>query len=71
MFTATISAKPIKMPEIKKKAKALGITAGKMKKTELIHAIQQAENCTPCFGTSHGQCQYSDCCFMYDCLKIS
>lgn len=56
--------------EIKEKAKALGIAGGKMKKADLIHIIQQEEGCTPCFGMSNGQCEYSDCCFMPDCLKI-
>ena len=58
------------MPEIRTKAKGLGITPGKLKKAELIHAIQAAEGCTPCFGWSNGQCVYVDCCFMKDCLKI-
>jgi len=58
------------MPEIKRKAKALGITPGKMKKTELIHTVQVAEGCTPCFGRSDGYCTNTDCCFMPDCLKI-
>lgn len=70
MPATTIESKRMKMAEIKEKAKYLGITAGKMKKVELIHAIQQAENCTPCFGTSNGQCSYTDCCFMQDCLKV-
>ena len=70
MPTANITEKRISMPEIKMKAKMLGITPGKMKKAELIHAIQQAEGCTPCFGRSGGQCSYVDCCFMKDCLKI-
>ena len=59
----------MKVPEIKQKAKDLGIQPGKMKKTELIHAIQQAEGCTPCFGQSNGQCSQADCCFIQDCLK--
>lgn len=58
------------MPEIKMKAQSLGITPGKMKKADLIHAIQVAEGCTPCFGRSGGHCSYTDCCFMTDCLKI-
>jgi len=58
------------MLEIKKKAKNLGVNPGKMKKTELIHALQQAEGCTACFGKSDGQCPYTDCCFMQDCLKV-
>jgi len=59
------------MPEIRLKAKQLGVSPGKMKKTELIHRIQEAEGYTPCFGTSNGYCQYTDCCFMQDCLKIT
>lgn len=57
------------MPEIKAKARGLGIRPGKMKKTELIHAIQSAEGCTPCFGWSGGECPHVECCFMPDCLK--
>jgi len=66
----TIEKKSMKMPEIRRKAEALGITPGKMKKAELIHSIQRAEGYTPCFGTSNGQCVHIDCCFMEDCLKI-
>jgi len=62
--------KSMKMPEIREKAKALGITQGKMKKAQLIHAIQKAEGYTPCFGTSNGQCVQTNCCFIQDCLKI-
>ena len=63
--------KTMKMPEIKRKAKRLGVSAGKMKKAELIHSIQEAEGYTPCFGTSNGECQYTNCCFMPECLKIT
>lgn len=61
--------KNISMPEIKAKAKALGINPGQMKKTELIHAIQTAEGFTACFGRSNGHCSNTDCCFMKDCLS--
>lgn len=66
----TKEKKSLKMPGIKQKAKTLGITSGKMNKFELIHAIQIAEGYSPCFGTSNGQCIYTDCCFLEDCLKI-
>jgi len=59
----------MKLNEIKEKARTLGINPGKMKKVELIHAIQQAEGNTPCFGTSNGQCVYTNCCFIDDCIK--
>jgi hypothetical protein len=61
--------KTMTMPEIRKKAKVLGIIPGKMKKAELVHAVQTAEGNTPCFGRSNGQCPNVDCCFMQDCLK--
>jgi len=62
--------KAMKMLEIKEKARGLGITPGKMKKADLIHAIQTAERNRPCFGTSNGQCPYTNCCFREDCLKM-
>ena len=69
-MTATkVADKSMKMPEIKMKAKALGINPGKMKKTELIHAIQAAEGNAQCYGWSNGHCPNIDCCFMKDCLK--
>ena len=70
MPATKIADKRMNIPEIRIKAKALGLSPGKMKKTELIHAIQVAEGCMPCFGRSDGQCSYTECCFMKDCLKI-
>ena len=60
----------MKMPELREKAKALGLVPRKMKKADLIHAIQRKEGHTPCFGTANGYCPYTDCCFMGDCLKV-
>jgi predicted metal-binding transcription factor (methanogenesis marker protein 9) len=62
--------RPISMTEIKDKAKNLGINSANMKKTELIHAIQRAEGNATCYGTSNGTCQWTECCFRSDCLKI-
>lgn len=64
------SNKRMSVSEIQMKAKELGINPGKMNKTELIHTIQTAEGNTPCYGWSNGNCPYTDCCFMADCLKI-
>ena len=58
------------MAEIRKKAQILGVRPGKMKKLELIRAIQQAEGNTACFGTSNGQCVDTTCCFFTDCVKM-
>ncbi len=57
-----------RMPDIKKKAKSLGINPGKMKKAEAILAIQKAEGNTPCFGTGTPACPYRDCCWREDCI---
>ena len=70
MPAAKIVEKRMGMPEIRIKAKARGLTPGRTKKVDLIHAIQIAEGCMPCFGRSGGQCSYTDCCFMTDCFKI-
>lgn len=63
--------KSLKMPAIRAKAKSLGLSPGKMKKAELIHAIQTAEGNPACFGRSGGECSQIKCCFMKDCLRIS
>jgi hypothetical protein len=60
----------MKINEIKKKAKTLGINPNNKKKTDLIHAIQKTEGNTECFGKSQGHCPYTNCCFIEDCLSI-
>ena len=65
-----VTEKRMGMPEIRAKARALGIIPGKMKKPELIHTIQVTEGYEPCFGRSDGQCGNTDCCFIKDCLKV-
>ena len=69
MSSISVAVKSMTMTEIRAKAKLLGISPGKMKKADLIHAIQTAEGCTPCFGRSHGDCPWMDCCWRKDCFK--
>jgi hypothetical protein len=69
MSLATVSTKRMTMPEIKDKAKGLGINPGKMKKVDLVHAIQVAEHCTPCYGRSGGNCPWVQCCWRSDCFN--
>jgi len=71
MTATSVAPKRMTMPEIRAKAKSLGITAGKMKKAELIHAIQSAEGCTPCYGRSNGDCPWTECCWRSDCFKTT
>ena len=70
MTPVKVAERAMTMGEIKDKAKNLGITPGVMKKTELIRAIQGAEGNNACYGTTNGTCQWTDCCFRADCLKI-
>jgi hypothetical protein len=63
------SRKPMTLAQIQEKAVSLGIEPQQMNKTQLIHAIQNAEGNQPCFGTSDGWCPYTDCCFMPNCLQ--
>lgn len=55
--------------EIKAMAKGLGIIPGKLKKAELIQAIQVAESNQPCFGLDKGTCKQKACLWRDDCLK--
>ena len=59
----------MKVNDVRKKARAAGVGAGKMKKADLIRAIQSAEGNVPCFGTALGGCDQIDCCWREDCLK--
>ena len=58
----------MKMIDIKAKAKNLGLKPGKMKKEDLIRAIQETEGNFPCFGSAMEHCSQEDCCWREDCL---
>jgi hypothetical protein len=59
----------MKMKEIQRRAKALGIRAARASKQALIRTIQSAEGNFPCFGTATHYCDQMDCCWREDCLK--
>jgi hypothetical protein len=61
----------MKMNEVRKKAKSLGIKAKNPTKAELIKMIQRAEGNFDCFGTAKDFCDQRMCCFRDDCLTIS
>ncbi len=59
------------MTEIRDRAVAVGLAGvGKLRKAELIRAIQQAEGNNDCYGADwrHG-CGEMLCCWRGDCLK--
>jgi hypothetical protein len=59
----------MKVKELQIIAKDLGIVTDKLKKPELIKAIQLAEGNFDCFGTALNYCDQANCLFRKDCLK--
>jgi arsenate reductase-like glutaredoxin family protein len=63
-----IRSKPMKLEEIKEIAQKHGIKAGRMKKAELVRAIQSAEENETCFETGHADnCGQDGCKWRGDC----
>jgi len=59
------------MQEVREKASAYGIKAGKSKKLDLIKTIQTAEGNTACYGTAlEGICDQLACLWRDDCLGV-
>ena len=70
--TAPEREENMKLKEIKAIAKAKGVQAGNLEKTELIRAIQKAEGNFDCYGSaSSGNCTQSNCLWRQDCLSLS
>jgi hypothetical protein len=59
----------MKLEDIKEIAKQHNIKVGKLKKTELVRAIQVAENNNVCFETGQAsECGQAECLWRADCL---
>ena len=62
----------MRLEEIQKMAKGMGIRSLKMKKAHLIRAIQTAENNIECYGTKRVEnCQEMACLWKSDCLSLN
>ena len=58
------------LADIKKIAEEKSVKPGKLKKDELIHAIQSAEGNTPCFATEAAAgCPEVGCLWRSDCVN--
>ena len=58
------------LKDVKGIARKQGIKTEKMKKDEIIRAIQRSEGNFDCFGTAvSSHCSQSDCLWKEDCLK--
>jgi len=60
----------MKITAVRQRAYAVGMTGiGRIKKGELIRAIQRQEGNRPCFGADwRFSCERLDCCWREDCL---
>ena len=58
----------MKLPEVKEKAKSMGIRIGKLNKSELIREIQRQERNTACFGVGITECEQIQCLWRSDCF---
>ena len=60
----------MKVADINAKAREMGIDPRKMKKKELIRAIQQAENNIVCYATERvAHCEEYSCLWRRDCVN--
>ncbi len=58
------------MTEIRSIAKENGVNPAKLRKAELIHAIQVEEHNDPCYATGYvNECDQIDCLWRTDCEK--
>ncbi len=54
--------------EIRKRAKAAGVTLETTSKAELIRAVQAAEGNPQCFHSGRERCAETGCCWLEDCV---
>ncbi len=60
----------MKFNDIRKMAKGMKINTYRMKKKDIIHAIQHSENNIECYGTDRVKsCNEETCIWRDDCLK--
>ena len=62
----------MKVSEVKSIAKLKGLEPGKMKKPDLIRAIQRKEGYFDCFATAYNQqCDQQACAWQGDCFATA
>jgi DNA-binding IscR family transcriptional regulator len=58
--------------EIRKMAKGMDINSYRLKKSDIIRAIQRAENNIECFGTQRvDYCNEDQCLWRHDCISLN
>lgn len=60
----------IKIADLRKMARQMGINCGKLNKVGLIRAIQRAEGYQDCYASPYAlECNRIDCLWREDCLR--
>lgn len=59
----------MKIAEVRAMAGKIGVDTGKMKKPDIIRAIQKKEGNMPCFGTGIIDCAEINCLWRKDCVN--
>jgi hypothetical protein len=60
----------MKIQDIRKTAKKIGVSFGRMNKIDLVRAIQKAEGNSDCFATPYvSECNQMNCLWREDCMK--
>ncbi len=59
----------MKMQEVRKIAKQLGVNSFGKKKVDLIREIQRKEGYFDCYGTAEDWCDQEQCVFRASCLE--
>lgn len=57
------------MQGVRERAKMIDLKPGKMKKIDLIRAIQAKEGNSVCFAIGKEACDQPECCWKDDCLS--
>jgi hypothetical protein len=62
----------MRLQQIQKMAKGMGVNPYRTKKTDLIRMIQREENNIDCYGTDRvGYCQEEGCSWRSDCFSLN
>jgi len=61
----------MKFNDVRKMAKGMDVNTYRMKKADIIHAIQHKENNIECYGTDRAEfCNEDSCIWRDDCLIL-
>ncbi len=60
----------LSVPAARDRALRHAIQTGDLAEMDFIHAIQEAESHTPCFGRMEGPCEHVNCRWYAECMAL-